>query len=491
MRELYPKLMSLIKLMSYYHNGRDGDVFCNVLYECSYNSYSDDSDNSSCSYGDIKVVGSKPDYFVEGVPLYRSHGSLTGNVVPSSVSKHISNPVSFYRTAHFIDAIVLDKTAHRNLVISSIGLNTEWLRSWWTTSSTLVYYEQGTGRYKAIVNGIHYHLDEQPFVGMIVPDIKERIPYMFNEATRCLVTGGAGFIGSHLCGELLQLGCQVYCVDNMSTGTIKNVKQLLLNDAFHLLEVDVRDSNAMEFAFASIGKIDYIFHLACPASPPKYQCDSVGTLRTCFEGTYNVLCHTVDARLIFSSTSEIYGDPPLTETPQREGYRGNVSCTGPRACYDEGKRVAETLITSYARQHGLNYGIVRIFNTYGPNMAHDDGRVVTNFLQQLRDGRALTLYGDGEQTRSFCYVSDLVRGLIYMAASDENGPINLGNPEELTIKALAELIIAKSAQDIDLHYVPLPEDDPLIRCPDITQAQKLLGWSPTISLREGLKVLMS
>ncbi len=303
---------------------------------------------------------------------------------------------------------------------------------------------------------------------------------------RSLVIGGAGFIGSTLCRALLDKGHNVICIDNLHTGSIDNIKDIKSKN-FVFRQMDVLDIGVHNIT----ANLDYIYHLACPASPIKYQEDAVRTLNICFNGTQNVLelARETKAQLIFTSTSEVYGDP--LESPQRETYLGNVNCTGARSCYDEGKRVAESLIINYGKQHGVNYAIARIFNTYGPNMSETDGRVVSTFLAQAKRGLALTVYGTGQQTRSFCYVTDLVEGLVLLAESRESGPINLGNPEEVTILELCYLIGDLTHNATPPIFMSRPEDDPCRRCPDITQAREKLGWQPTIDLRTGITKLCS
>jgi UDP-glucuronate decarboxylase len=272
---------------------------------------------------------------------------------------------------------------------------------------------------------------------------------------------------------------KVICIDNFQTGTEKNIMQWRSNPRFELVNHDVREPFNVE--------ADQVWHLACPASPDKYQQDPIATAETCFMGTRNALsvAHRCKARILFTSTSEIYGDP-LT-SPQHEGYLGNVNCIGPRACYDEGKRIAETLMFDHARMHGTSIAVARIFNTYGPRMSAGDGRVVTNFISQALEGKPLTVYGDGLQTRSFCYCSDLVEGLVALMNSGEQGPINLGNPEEITIRRLARIVRDTLNAETGLLNKPKPEDDPQRRKPDVTTAKKLLGWQPVISLENGLK----
>jgi len=298
---------------------------------------------------------------------------------------------------------------------------------------------------------------------------------------RVLVTGGAGFLGSHLCERLLALGHDVLCIDNFFTGTKDNVLALLDDHHFELLRHDV--------TFPLYVEVDEIYNLACPASPIHYQHDPVQTTKTSVHGAINMLglAKRVKARIFQASTSEVYGDPHVH--PQTEDYRGNVNPIGPRACYDEGKRCAETLFFDYYRQHKLRIKVARIFNTYGPRMHPNDGRVVSNFIVQALKGEPITIFGDGAQTRSFCYVDDLIEGFIRLMATDDEvtGPINLGNPGEFTIRQLAELVIAETGSKSKLVFKPLPQDDPLQRQPNITLAQKHLGWEPKIPLKDGLK----
>jgi len=299
-------------------------------------------------------------------------------------------------------------------------------------------------------------------------------------AKKILVTGGAGFIGSHLCERLVARGDDVLCLDNFFTGAKANIAHLLKADNFELLRHDVTVPLVVE--------IDEIYNLACPASPVHYQYDPVQTTKTSVHGAINMLglAKRTGAKILQSSTSEVYGDPEVH--PQPESYKGNVNPIGPRACYDEGKRCAETLFFDYHRQNKLNIRVCRIFNTYGPRMHPEDGRVVSNLIMQALRGEPLTLYGDGSQTRSFCYVDDLVDGIMgLMDAPDENtGPMNLGNPNEFTIRALAETIAEMTGAKSKIVYMPLPEDDPTQRCPDITLAKSVLGWEPKIQLRDGL-----
>ncbi|MDA9017270.1 SDR family oxidoreductase [Actinomycetota bacterium] len=297
---------------------------------------------------------------------------------------------------------------------------------------------------------------------------------------RVLVTGGAGFIGSHLCELLLTDGYDVLCVDNYYSSTKNNIAHLLDHPRFEVIRHDV--------TFPLYVEVDQIFHLACPASPVHYQRDPVQTTKTAVHGSINMLglAKRTGARILLTSTSEVYGDPLVH--PQTEDYWGNVNPIGPRACYDEGKRAAETLFFDYHRQHNLDIKVVRLFNTYGPRMHPQDGRVVSNFIMSALTGAPLTVYGEGQQTRSFCYVSDLIDGLIAMmnTGSDVTGPINLGNPGEFTIGELANIVIEKTKSDSKIDYLPLPVDDPIRRQPDITRAKASLGWEPTIALSEGL-----
>ena len=297
---------------------------------------------------------------------------------------------------------------------------------------------------------------------------------------RILVTGGAGFLGSHLCRRLLDDGHEVLCVDNFYTGTRDNIMEMMSHPHFEMQRHDV--------TFPLYVEVDEIYNLACPASPPHYQYDPVQTTKTSVHGAINMLglARRTQAKIFQASTSEVYGDPEVH--PQNESYRGSVSTTGPRACYDEGKRCAETLFFDYLRQHRLRIRVARIFNTYGPNMLPDDGRVVSNFIVQALKGEPITLYGDGMQTRSFCYVDDLIEGFIRLMDADDavTGPMNLGNPNEFTIRQLAETVLRLTGSKSELVEKPLPEDDPTQRCPDISLAREKLGWRPSIELEEGL-----
>lgn len=297
---------------------------------------------------------------------------------------------------------------------------------------------------------------------------------------KTLVTGGAGFIGSHLCKKLLDLGKKVLCLDNMFTGTYDNISELYSNPNFEFINANVIHPLQLD--------VDEIYNLACPASPVQYQYDPIMTTKTSFLGALNVLdlAKRNGAKVLQASTSEIYGDPLVH--PQTEDYRGNVNTIGPRACYDEGKRVAETLFSDYRRLYGVDTKIVRIFNTYGPHMLENDGRVVSNFIMQALGGKPLTIYGDGSQTRSFCYVDDLVNGLISMMETDSkvSGPINLGNPREMTVLELAKLIIQKTSSNSEIVFDNLPEDDPVKRKPNIELAIKILNWEPTVSIEAGI-----
>lgn len=295
-----------------------------------------------------------------------------------------------------------------------------------------------------------------------------------------LVTGGAGFIGSHLCERLLERGEQVLCLDNLFTGRKENIKPFLGNPSFELIRHDVTQPILLE--------VDRIWNLACPASPVHYQYNPVKTIKTNVMGALNMLglAKRVKARILQASTSEVYGDPAMH--PQREVYWGNVNCIGIRSCYDEGKRVAETLFFDYHRQNKVDIRVIRIFNTYGPRMLVNDGRVVSNFIVQALRGEPITIYGEGSQTRSFCYVNDLVEGMLRMMdCEDFTGPVNLGNPGEFTIKELAEEVIRQTGGKSELEYRPLPSDDPTRRRPDISLAKEKLGWEPTIPLAQGLE----
>ena len=296
---------------------------------------------------------------------------------------------------------------------------------------------------------------------------------------RILVTGGAGFLGSHLCERLLGEGNEVLCLDNFFTGQKQNILPLLANPYFELVRHDVSDPYFTE--------VDEIYNLACPASPVHYQFDPVQTTRTSVLGALNMLelAKRTKARVFQASTSEVYGDPDVH--PQPESYWGKVNPIGIRSCYDEGKRCAETLFFDYQRQHGVDIKVVRIFNTYGPRMHPRDGRVVSNFIVQALQGHDLTIFGEGQQTRSFCYVDDLIEGFVRLMASKTTGPVNIGNPGEFTMLELAEKVIRLTGTKAKLTFQPLPQDDPRQRRPDIGLAQRELGWNPTVDLEEGLK----
>ncbi|MEW5892774.1 MAG: UDP-glucuronic acid decarboxylase family protein [Pseudomonadota bacterium] len=299
--------------------------------------------------------------------------------------------------------------------------------------------------------------------------------------TRTLITGGAGFLGSHLCDRLLEAGHDVLCVDNFFTGTRQNILHLLNKPHFELMRHDV--------TFPLYVEVDQIYNLACPASPIHYQFDPVQTTKTSVHGAINMLglAKRTKARILQASTSEVYGDPEMH--PQKEVYWGRVNPIGPRACYDEGKRCAETLFFDYFRQHSLDIKVVRIFNTYGPRMHPNDGRVVSNFIMQALKGEDITIFGDGLQTRSFCYVDDLIEGMIRMMDTDKGftGPINLGNPSEFTMLELAEQVLRLTGSRSNISFKPLPEDDPRQRQPDITLAREALDWAPKVTLEDGLK----
>jgi UDP-glucuronate decarboxylase len=296
---------------------------------------------------------------------------------------------------------------------------------------------------------------------------------------RILITGGAGFLGSHLCESLLEQGAEVICVDNFFSGSKDNIRHLLTNPYFELVRHDIIHPLFVE--------VDRIYHLGCPASPIHFQYNAIKTVKTNVIGTLNMLglAKRTKARILFASSSEIYGNPSVH--PQIESYWGNVNPIGLRSCYDEGKRVAETLMTAYQRQNKVEAKIVRIFNTYGPRMSVNDGRVISNFTVQALKGEPLTVYGDGSQTRSFCYAPDMIQALVKMMETDNfAGPVNLGNPKETTILELAEKVIKLSKSSSKISYKPLPSDDPVRRCPDISLAREKLGWMPKTELEEGL-----
>ena len=293
-----------------------------------------------------------------------------------------------------------------------------------------------------------------------------------------LVTGGTGFLGSHLIEYLLKSGEEVISLDNNYTGNKKNITNFLDNPRFEFIRHDITLPIHLE--------VDKIWHLACPASPVHYQANPIKTAKTSFLGTLNMLglAKRVGARILLASTSEVYGDPE--QHPQNEQYRGSVNPIGVRSCYDEGKRIAETLCFDYKRMHGTDIRVMRIFNTYGPRMNLEDGRVVSNFIVQALKNENLTIYGDGSQTRSFCYVDDLIDGMVKLMEGSHNGPINIGNPDEFTIKELAKIVIKKINPNLQISYSPLPQDDPLQRKPDISLAKKVLEWEPKVNIVEGL-----
>ncbi len=304
----------------------------------------------------------------------------------------------------------------------------------------------------------------------------------FSGSGIAVVAGGAGFIGSHLCEALLDKGHGVLCIDSLVTGRMENIAHLMRDRRFRFQRADVIELPLID------APVWRIYNLACPASPPKYQIDPVHTLRSSVIGALNLLelARCTGARILQASTSEVYGDPAIS--PQSEDYAGSVNCWGPRACYDEGKRAAETLFHDYAARHGVAVRVARIFNTYGPRMAPDDGRVVSNFITQALRGDPITIYGDGQQTRSFCHVGDMVAGLIALMEADMThpAPVNLGNPGEFTVADLAAQVLAMTGSRSHIVHCPLPVDDPRQRCPDITRAQSLLGWAPRIDLATGL-----
>lgn len=316
---------------------------------------------------------------------------------------------------------------------------------------------------------------------MVVHKMKQLLPRKAGgRGGVVLVAGGAGFVGSNLCRRLLDSGRAVLCVDNLVTGEMENIAELIGRPGFRFLRHDIIKPLRVD------GPIDEIYNLACPASPPRYQKDPIHTFRTCVDGTLNLLAlaEAKGARILQSSTSEVYGDPEINL--QHEGYRGNVNTCGPRACYDEGKRAGETLFWEYGAHRGVETRIARIFNTYGPRMHPDDGRVVSNFVVQALRGQPLTVYGAGLQTRSFCYVDDLVEGLMRLMASSAKMPVNLGNPGEFTMLELAKKVLFKLGSDLPITFMPLPQDDPRQRRPDISRAAELLAWKPTIGLDQGL-----
>ncbi len=296
---------------------------------------------------------------------------------------------------------------------------------------------------------------------------------------RNLITGGAGFLGSHLVDRLMQAGEEVICLDNYFTGRKANIRDWIGHPNFELIRHDVTEPIKLE--------VDRIWHLACPASPIHYQFNPIKTAKTSFLGTYNMLglARRVGARFLLASTSEVYGDPEVH--PQPESYRGCVNTTGIRSCYDEGKRIAETLCFDYQRMHRTEIRVARIFNTYGPRMLPDDGRVISNFIVQALTGKSLTIYGEGSQTRSFCYVDDLIEGLILLMNGKQTGPMNIGNPEQFTMNELANLVRNQINPDLDFSTQPLPQDDPLQRQPSIELAKKHLNWEPQIALSQGLR----
>ena len=299
-----------------------------------------------------------------------------------------------------------------------------------------------------------------------------------NSKKRNLITGGSGFLGSHLSKKLLEKGEEVICLDNFFTGNKKNIQELIKYKNFELIRHDVTEPIKIE--------VDKIWHLACPASPYFYQLNPIKTSKINFIGTYNMLglAKRVGAKFLFTSTSEIYGDP--LEHPQKENYRGNVNSTGIRSCYDEGKRIAETLCFDYSRIHNLDIRVMRIFNTYGPRMRADDGRVISNFIVQALKNKKLTIYGDGSQTRSFCYVDDLIRGMILLMESNYHKPVNIGNPNEYSIKEIANLIKELINPSLNFEFKPLPQDDPKQRKPSIELAKRNLNWEPKVNLKQGL-----
>lgn len=314
--------------------------------------------------------------------------------------------------------------------------------------------------------------------------LRSRLISLPRKGQTVLITGGAGFLGSALCSFYMEQETRVICLDDLSTGRVRNIDHFLESPNFTFVKQDVADP------FDPEDGIDFIFNMACPASPVKYQADPIKTFRTIVAGSENMLqlAQRKGARILEASTSEIYGDPEVS--PQVESYRGSVNTMGPRSCYDEGKRAAETLFHEYRAQNGVDARVARIFNTYGPGMDPEDGRVISNFLVQALKGAPLTIYGDGKQTRSFCYVDDMIAGLVSLmhAEGDMSGPVNLGNPGEFTVIELARIVLEETGSDSPLEMRPLPVDDPKLRRPEIQRAREELGWEPTVALREGLRL---
>jgi UDP-glucuronate decarboxylase len=310
-----------------------------------------------------------------------------------------------------------------------------------------------------------------------------------NKSKTILIAGGAGFIGSNLCQRLLDENHKIICLDNLNTGKLENIKPFMTNPNFKFINHDINDSVTLLMLNYGIDIIDEIYNLACPASPPKYQIDPIFTLKTNFIGTMNLLELAIQkkSKILLASTSEIYGEPEIS--PQPETYRGNVNTLGIRSCYDEGKRIAETLMMDYHRQFNVNTRIVRIFNTYGPNLDKNDGRVVTNLITQMLNNEDVTIYGDGSQTRSFCYIDDLIEGIIRLMNSDSNYhyPVNIGNTNEITVNQLSNILLDMIETKSKITFLPLPHDDPTNRRPDITLANTLLGWEPKVELKNGLE----
>lgn len=321
----------------------------------------------------------------------------------------------------------------------------------------------------------------------MINNLESSSDYMGKKSKHIMVSGGAGFVGSNLCERLLKDGHRVVCIDNLYTGSLNNIQEFLSNEDFEFRQMDILDNAEVE-KLKSLS-IEEIYHLACPASPVHYQKDAIYTTRVCVEGTINMLELALHfgCPMLFSSTSEVYGDPLVH--PQTEDYNGNVNPIGIRSCYDEGKRCAESLCMDYHRQHGVNIKIIRIFNTYGPKMVVNDGRVVSNFIVQALKNEPLTIYGDGSQTRSFMYIDDLLEGMVRMMATadDVTGPVNIGNPEEMSIKELAQLVLDIVASASLINVCPLPQDDPKLRCPCVAIAQSVLqGWRTSYDLCKGL-----
>lgn len=339
------------------------------------------------------------------------------------------------------------------------------------------------GKAPAVVLGVRVGVSVMPSKLIELPVRKGRKRHSSNK--RVLIVGGAGFLGSHLCERLINEDCHVVCLDNFQTGNLANLASIERSGRLTVIEHDIVNP------LPKLWHVDEIYNLACPASPPHYQRDPIHTLKTSVFGALHLLekARESNAKVFHASTSEIYGDPNVH--PQPESYFGNVNTIGPRACYDEGKRCAETLFFDYARRYGTDIRVARIFNTYGPRMQPDDGRVVSNFIVQALQGKDITIYGDGSQTRSFCYVDDLIEGFVRLMNSSLRSPVNLGNPGEFTVRELAMIVLKMTSSQSDVVTMPLPSDDPKVRRPDISLARAELGWEPKIALRDGLSKTIS